>query len=87
LGRIEIGQRFYAKITDADVPVLRKLGQPVKAEVKVSNGDIEILEGVPVAGKKDELLISAPTVIGLAKPNDGVLQLVGGEYCDSDLSG
>jgi TolA-binding protein len=78
LGRIEIGQRFYAKITDADVPVLRKLGQPVKAEVKVSNGDIEILEGVPVAGKKDELLISAPTVIGLAKPNDGVIQLVGG---------
>jgi TolA-binding protein len=78
LGRIEIGQRFYAKISDADVPVLRKLGQPVKAEVKVSNGDIEILEGVPVAGKKDELLISAPTVIGLAKPNDGVIQVVGG---------
>jgi TolA-binding protein len=78
LGRIEIGQRFYAKITDADVPVLRKLGQPVKAEVKVSNGDIEILEGVPVAGKKDELLISAPTVVGLAKPNNGVLEVVGG---------
>jgi TolA-binding protein len=78
LGRIEIGQRFYAKITDADVPVLRKLNQPVKAEVKVSNGDVEILEGVPVAGKKDELLISAPTVIGLPKPNDGVIQVVGG---------
>ncbi len=78
LGRIEIGQRFYAKITDADVPVLRKLGQPVKAEVKVSNGDVEFLEGVPVAGKKDELLISAPTVIGLAKPNNGVLEVVGG---------
>ena len=78
LGRIEIGQRFYAKITDADVPVLRKLGQSVKAEVKVSNGDIEILEGVPVAGKKDELLISAPTLVGLAKPNNGVLDVVGG---------
>lgn len=78
LGRIEIGQRFYAKITDADVPVLRKLGQPVKAEVKVSNGDVEFLEGVPVAGKKDELLISAPTVIGLAKPNNGILEVVGG---------
>ena len=78
MGRIEIGQRFYAKITDADVPVLRKLGQSVKAEVKVSNGDVELLEGVPVAGKKDELLISAPTVIGLAKPNNGVLEVVGG---------
>ena len=26
LGRIEIGQRFYSKIEDADVPVMRKLG-------------------------------------------------------------
>ena len=79
VGRIEIGQRFYAKITDADVPVLRKLGQPVKAEVKVASGDVEILEGVPVAGKQDELLTSAPTAIGLPKPNDGVIQMVGGD--------
>lgn len=79
IGRIEIGQRFYAKITDADVPVLRKIGQPVKAEVKVSSGDVEVLEGVPMAGKKEELLTSAPTVIGQPKPNDGVIQLVGGD--------
>lgn len=79
LGRIEIGQRFYAKITDADVPVLRKIGQPVKAEVKVSSGDVETLEGVPIAGKKEELLLSAPTVIGQAKPNDGVIQMAGGD--------
>ena len=79
LGRIEIGQRFYAKVTDADIPVLRKIGQPVKAEVKVSSGDIEILEGVPMAGKKDELLMSAPTVVGRPKANDGIIQMVGGD--------
>jgi len=79
LGRIEIGQRFYAKISDADIPVLRKIGQPVKAEVKVSSGDIEVLEGVPMAGKKDDLLTSAPTVVGRPKPNDGVIQMVGGD--------
>lgn len=79
VGRVEIGQRFYAKITDADIPVLRKLNQPVKAEIRVASGDVEILEGVPVAGKQDEMLTSAPTEIGLPKPNDGVIQMVGGD--------
>ena len=79
LGAIEIGQRFYAKITDADIPVLRKLGQEVRARVSVSSGDSEILVGVPVAGKKDEMLTSAPTQIGAPKPNDGIIQLHGGD--------
>jgi TolA-binding protein len=79
LGRIEIGQRFYAKIMDADIPVMQKLGQPIKARVTVSSGDVEILEGVAVAGKKEEMLVSAPTEIGAAKQNDGKLQMVGGD--------
>ncbi len=73
LGRIEIGQRFYAKISDADVPVMRKLGQEVKAQVTVSSGDSEVITGAPVPGKPDEMLASAPTALGTAKPNDGVL--------------
>ncbi len=79
LGRIEIGQRFYSKIVDADVPVMRKLDQPVQASVKVSSGDIEIITGVPVPGKSNEMLASATTALGTAKPNDGVLQMVGGD--------
>jgi TolA-binding protein len=79
LGRIEIGQRFYSKIVDADVPVMRKLDQPVQATVKVSSGDTEIITGVPVPGKADEMLASAPTALGTAKPNDGLLQMVGGD--------
>ncbi|MFT6792686.1 MAG: TolA-binding protein [Rubritalea sp.] len=79
LGRIEIGQRFYAKIDDADVPVMRKLGQPVTAKITVSSGDSEIITGVPVAGKKHEMLASAPTALGDAKPGDGVLQMIGGD--------
>jgi len=77
LGRIEIGQRFYSKIVDADVPVMRKLGVPVQAQVKVSSGDVETLTGVPVPGKKHEMLTSAPTALGAPKPGDGVLQMVG----------
>jgi len=82
LGRIEIGQRFYSKIVDADVPVMRKLGVPVQAKVKVSSGDEETLTGVPVPGKKHEMLTSAPTALGAPKPGDGVLQMVGGDTLD-----
>lgn len=79
LGRIEIGQRFYSKIEDADVPIMRKLGVPITAQVKVSSGDTEVITGVPVPGKKHEMLASAPTALGDPKPNDGVIQMVGGD--------
>ena len=79
MGRVEVGQRFYAKITDADIQVLRKLGKDVKAKVTVSSGDSEVLVGVPIAGKKDESLTSAPTELAEPKPGDGVLQLYGGD--------
>ena len=79
VGRVEIGQRFYAKVTDADIPVLRKLGKPIKVEVRVASGDVEMIEGAPLAGKADEMLASAPTAIGPPKPGDGVIQMVGGD--------
>ncbi len=79
LGRIEIGQRFYSKIEDADVPIMRKLDVPVTATVEVSSGDKETITGVPVPGKKNEMLASAPTALGEPKPGDGVIQMVGGD--------
>jgi TolA-binding protein len=79
LGRIEIGERFYSKIEDADIPVMRKLDMPVTAKVTVSSGDTETITGVPVPGKDNEMLASAPTALGDPKPNDGVLQMIGGD--------
>ena len=79
LGRVEIGQRFYAKIWDDDVSVMRMLGVPIEAKVTVSSGDVETLKGVPIAGKKDEMLTSIPTEVGKPVPNDGILQMVGGD--------
>ena len=93
LGRIEIGQRFYAKIEDADIPIMRKLGQPVEAFVEVSSGDKEKILGAPVPGKKLEMLASAPTELGSPKQNDGKIQMVGGDTLtvtyidDSTLAG
>jgi len=79
LGRIEIGQRFYSKIEDADIPIMRKLGVAITAEVKVSSGDSEVITGVAVPGKPNEMLASAPSILGDPKPGDGVLQMVGGD--------
>lgn len=79
MGRIEIGQHFYTKITDADFPVMREQGEPIRATVTVSSGDVEILQSVLVGGKDDEVLVSAPTELGLPAPNDGKLQLLGGD--------
>lgn len=79
LGRIEIGQRFYSKIEDADIPIMRKLDIPATAEVVVSSGDREVITGVPVPGKPNEMLASAPTALGSPTPNDGVIQMVGGD--------
>jgi tetratricopeptide (TPR) repeat protein len=79
MGRVEVGQRFYAKISDADIPVLRKIGKDVKARVTVSSGDSEVLTGVAIAGRSNEVLASAPTQIGVPKSGDGVLQLYGGD--------
>ncbi len=79
MGRIEIGQQFYTKITDADFPVMREQGEPIRATVTVSSGDKEVLEGVRVGGKDNEVLVSAATELGLPVPNDGKLQILGGD--------
>lgn len=79
MGRVEIGERFYAKIEDADIPIMRRLGQPVRARVRVQSGDVEEIEGAPVPGKDNQMLASAPTALGLPKPGDGIIQMVGGD--------
>jgi TolA-binding protein len=83
LGRVEIGQRFYAKIWDDDIPVMRMLGMPIRAKLSVSSGDTEIVKAVAIAGKKNEMLASIPTEVGTPKPNDGKLQMMGGDTITS----
>ncbi len=79
MGRIEIGQRFYAKITDEDVPILKRLNKKAQVKIEVSSGDVEYLTGVAIAGKKNELLTSAPTIVGKAKAGDKIIQMLGGD--------
>jgi TolA-binding protein len=83
LGRVEIGQRFYAKVWDDDIPVMRMLKIPVKAQITVSSGDSEVVTAVPIAGKKNEMLASIPTEVGKPVLNDGKLQMMGGDTITS----
>ena len=93
LGRIEIGQRFYAKIEDADVPIMRKLGQPIKAIVQGVQRRQGNHHGCPGSGKKHEMLASAPTELGAPVQDDGKIQMIGGDILtvtyidDSTLAG
>ncbi len=79
LGRIEIGQRFYSKISDADIPVMNRLGIPVTVTVESSSGDRETITAAPVPGKDTEMLASIPTALAEPTPGDGTLQLLGGD--------
>lgn len=79
LGRIEIGQRFYSKIADADIPVMNRLNIPVTAIVTSSSGDTETITAAPIPGKDNEMLASIPTALGEPTPDDGTLQLLGGD--------
>ncbi|MFU8893942.1 MAG: tetratricopeptide repeat protein [Luteolibacter sp.] len=79
LGRIEIGQRFYSKISDADIPVKNRLGIPVTVTVESSSGDKETITAAPIPGKDTEMLASIPTTLGEPTPGDGTLQLLGGD--------
>lgn len=79
---IEAGSRFYVKIEDTDLPVLRRLGRPIKAEVRSANGDSEEITCVPLNRTGDIYIGSIVTRVGPIKPEligDGLLQVLGGD--------
>jgi len=76
---VEAGRRFYVKVTDADLPVLTRMGQSVVIELTTKSGDKETITCVPLPGSTDTFIGSLPTELGVAKPNDGTIQVVGGD--------
>lgn len=76
---IEAGRRIYVKIDDADIPVLAQLNKDLAIEVETANGDKEKIVCVPLAGKSEMAIGSLPTATGTAKPNDGIIQIVGSD--------
>jgi TolA-binding protein len=76
---VEAGRRFYVKIEDTDLPVLAALGQEVKVTITTSSGDSETVALVPLPGDGHASIGSVPTALGIARPDDGVLQVRGGD--------
>ena len=76
---VEAGRRFYVKVHDADLPVLTSLGKPVTVTVETTHGDKESIDCVPLSLGSDVYIGSIPTEIGVARPGDRVLQVVGSD--------
>ncbi len=76
---VESGRRFYVKVTDGDLPVLVRLGKEVQVSVQTKSGDKETITCVPLPGSTDTFIGSIPTDMGVAKANDGTLQVIGGD--------
>ena len=75
----EAGRRFYVKVVDADLPVLRQLGAQVTVVAATARGDHEVLRCIPLAERKGIYIGSIPTAVGPPEPGDNVLQVVGGD--------
>ncbi|NQZ70306.1 MAG: tetratricopeptide repeat protein [Lentisphaeria bacterium] len=75
----EAGQRFYVKIYDKDLVVLKQKGGKSQVEITSDKGDKEILNLGNLGQSGEYYIGSLPTVTGLAKPNDGKIQIIGGD--------
>ena len=78
---VEAGRRFYTKIEDDDLPVLRSLGREVDVTVTSESGDREIVRAVPLTGGSGGKLYiaSLATELGEATAGDSTLQVRGGD--------
>ncbi len=89
---VEAGHRFYMKISDSDLPIMHRLGKPVKIQIKTKTGDSEEVTCIPLNRAADVFLGSIPTKVAKVdteQMGDGVLQVIGGdeittEYIDEN---
>ncbi len=75
----EAGRRFYVRIEDNDLAVLMSRGKPCSVALQTSRGDRENIECVPLAGVGQIAIGSITTEIGQPKPDNGVLEVTGGD--------
>jgi len=76
--KVEAGKRLYVKVEDADLAIL-SLDDRVDIQCSVPGGDTEILQTMPVGRNVRVVLGSIPTALGKPIPNNGTLDLKGGD--------
>jgi TolA-binding protein len=76
--KLEAGKRLFVRIEDADLAVLDP-NQAVKVTCTSTSGDVETVDCFPV-GRNVRLVVgSIPTRLGKAVPNNGTLEIHGGD--------
>ena len=80
---VEAGHRFHVKVEDKDLPLLRKMllkkGKKIEVAVETQSGDREIIPIVPLAGRNEVFVGSMITQPGVAEPDNGTIEVVGGD--------
>jgi tetratricopeptide (TPR) repeat protein len=74
--KLEAGKRFFVKIEDADLAILKK-GEAVTVKVRTSEGDEEKVKCVPIGRNVRVVLGSIPTRLGKPRPGNGILEVTG----------
>jgi outer membrane protein assembly factor BamD (BamD/ComL family) len=75
----EAGRRIYVKIEDADLPILKRQGKDITVALRTEAGDTETTVCVPLTGKAEIYIGSVATDLNSPAPNDGTLQIIGGD--------
>lgn len=78
-GLVEAGRRFYIKVTDKDLTVLGRLGKQTVVSLDTPHGDRETVECIPLGAGGDVWIGSIATEVGLPRPGDHILQVLGGD--------
>jgi len=76
---VEAGQRFFVKIQDKDLRVLKIAGRPLEVTVTTDSGDREMMTLEPFDPDGEFYLGSLRMEQGKASPTNGVLEVRGGD--------
>ena len=75
---LEAGKRLFVRIDDADLAAL-ETGKTVGVRVESTSGDVETVECFAIGRNVRVVIGSITTALGKAKPNNGRLEIRGGD--------
>lgn len=76
--KVEAGKRLYVKIDDQDFAIL-ETGTQIKVQCRTKSGDVETILCDPVGRNASIVMGRLPTQLDKAKPNNGILEVRGGD--------
>ncbi len=75
---LEAGKRLFVRVDDADLAAL-ELGKTVPVRIEAASGDVETVECVAIGRNVRVVIGSIPTALGKPRPNNGRLEVKGGD--------